>query len=219
MEPPDARCRMDELTRTLSAAHGYMSLGLLGEAWEELDSLPPRLRVDMAVMLTRMEILSRLEKWEPARMLAESMARHHPDDPGWWVSWAFALRREKSVEVARDVLREAIQVHPGEALMHYNLACYASVIGEMPEAKGLLARAFELDADLKAVALDDPVGAVLLLQPAEADEAGDRLVDPLTGGADHARQLFLGDRQLELVGAVGQLEQALGGATGDVEEH
>ena len=147
---------MDELTRTLSAAHGYMSLGLLGEAWEELDSLPPRLRVDMAVMLTRMEILSRLEKWEPARMLAESMARHHPDDPGWWVSWAFALRREKSVEVARDVLREAIQVHPGEALMHYNLACYASVIGEMPEAKGLLARAFELDADLKAVALDDP---------------------------------------------------------------
>ena len=34
-------------------------------------------------------------------------------------------------------------------------------------------------SQLQAVALDDLVGAVVLLEPAEADEAGDRLVDPL----------------------------------------
>ena len=61
--------------------------------------------------------------------------------------------------------------------------------------------------------------AVALLEPAEADEAGDRLVHPLARRADHAGQLLLGDRQHELVAAVGQLEQPLGGAAGDVEEH
>ena len=34
-------------------------------------------------------------------------------------------------------------------------------------------------AELEAVALDDAVAAVVLLEPSEADEARDRLVDPL----------------------------------------
>ena len=72
---------------------------------------------------------------------------------------------------------------------------------------------------VEAVALEDRVLALVLVDPAEADEAGDRLVDPLARRADHAGQLLLGDREDELVGALGQLEQALGGAAGDVEEH
>ena len=40
----------------------------------------------------------------------------------------------------------------------------------------------------------------------------------LAGRPDHARQLLLRDRELELVRSVRQLEQSLGGAAGDVEE-
>ena len=49
------------------------------------------------------------------------------------------------------------------------------------------------------LAVEDAVAAVGLVDPAEAHEAGDGLVDPLAGGADHAGQLLLGDRQQELV--------------------
>lgn len=59
----------------------------------------------------------------------------------------------------------------------------------------------------------------MLVDPAEADEAGDRLVHPLARGADHAGQFFLRDRQQELVRTLGELEQALGRTTGDVQEH
>src|SRR3546814_7532621 len=53
-------------------------------------------------------------------------------------------------------------------------------------------------AAAQLVSVEDGVAAVGLVDPAEADEAGDRLVDALAGGTDHAGQLLLGDRQLEL---------------------
>ena len=65
----------------------------------------------------------------------------------------------------------------------------------------------------------DAVGAVDLLEPAEAQERGDRFVDPFAGGADHAGQLLLGHGQLELVAVTRQVQEPLGGPPGDVEEH
>ena len=41
------------------------------------------------------------------------------------------------------------------------------------------------------VTMDDGVLPVALVQPPESDEAGDRLVHPLPGGADHPGQLLL----------------------------
>ena len=50
------------------------------------------------------------------------------------------------------------------------------------------------------------VTAVDLAQPTEADELRYRLVHPLTGGADHPRQLLLGNRQDEVVAVTCQLQ-------------
>src|SRR5699024_780617 len=69
------------------------------------------------------------------------------------------------------------------------------------------------------VSFDDAVTAILLFDPAESNEAGDRLVDAFARGAHHASQLFLGDRQRELVGVTGEFEEPFGGAAGDIEEH
>ena len=74
-------------------------------------------------------------------------------------------------------------------------------------------------AELEAVALGDRVLAVALLEPAEADEAGDRLVHPFPRCADHSGELLLGDGQHEVIAAVGELEEPFGGAPGDIEEH
>ena len=58
-----------------------------------------------------------------------------------------------------------------------------------------------------------PVGRAI-----RGHELGDRLVHALARRADHPCQLLLGDRQLELVAVARELEQPLGGASGDVEE-
>jgi hypothetical protein len=41
-------------------------------------------------------------------------------------------------------------------MISYNLACYASVLGELDDARRLLDRVFAMDASFKAMALEDP---------------------------------------------------------------
>lgn len=147
---------MQEIERTIQAVSGYLDLGMLLEAWDELETLAPDERLNNEVISLRIEILHRLEKWESSRILAESMAAKFPKNPDWWIAWAYALRREKDIHEARGVLWEAVQRHPSVALISYNLGCYASVLGELDEAKKLLHRAFAIEPELKMTALDDP---------------------------------------------------------------
>ena len=147
---------MNEIIRHLEACSGYITLGMYEDAWNELESLPPEHRANVDVIELRLEIYQALGKWESARVLAESIAKQDPENPNWWIAWAYSLRREKSIQEAREVLQEAVLHHPGVALIQYNLACYACVLGEVKEAHRLLATAFALDDTLKKIALDDP---------------------------------------------------------------
>ena len=144
------------LVQLLQPALGYLQLGMFVEANDELEELPPELRADDAVLGLRLEIYQGLGKWESARVLAESLAKRSPENPGWWLSWSYALRREKSVAEAQTVLRKASEIHPDVALIAYNLACYACVMGDLAEARTLLKIAFGMEASCKRMALDDP---------------------------------------------------------------
>lgn len=147
---------MTELQQRLRTAHGYIDLGMMQDAWDELESLPPAMRAEGAVFETRIAVFMRLGKWESARVLAESLAGRSPGNPGWWVSWSLAIRREQTVEAAQAVLRQAAAIHPNVPVIAYSLACYACVLGEMAEAKELLKVACGMDTRFKKLALDDP---------------------------------------------------------------
>jgi Flp pilus assembly protein TadD len=147
---------MNELHQRLRATHGYIDLGMFQDAWDELESLPPAMRADDAVFETRIAIFIRLENWESARVLAESLAKRSPENPEWWLSWSQAIRQEQTVEAAQAVLRQAADIHPTVAIIAYNLACYACVLGDISEAKELLKVAFRIDGTFKKIALDDP---------------------------------------------------------------
>jgi len=147
---------MTKPEQTLRAAEGFIGIGMFQDAWDELETLPPTLLAADEVLELRIAIFNGLEKWGSARELAESLARRSPENPGWWLSWASALRRERSVEAAQMVLREAAEIHPGVALVAYNLACYACVLGDMSETKELLSRAIAMDRGCRMVAMKDP---------------------------------------------------------------
>ena len=89
------------------------------------------LRAHDAVLELRILIYHGMEKWESARVLAESLAKRCPDNPQWWILWDYSLRREKSVGDARSVLMEAAGIHPNVTDILYNLACYSCVEGDV----------------------------------------------------------------------------------------
>lgn len=147
---------MTDSEKLLDPALGYVGLGMYEEAWKELEALPPTLQAHDEVLELRIAIFKGLEKWEAARVLAESLVRRSPENPGWWLSWSYALRRERSVEAALCVLREAAELHPDVAPIAYNLACYACVLGQMAETLELLKRAVAMDPALRTMAMNDP---------------------------------------------------------------
>lgn len=144
---------MDEVTaRRVLEVQGLTELGLFEEAEDELVRLDPDIE---AVGILRCDLLSRQSKWEEMRALTEGLARRSPESSQWWISWAYAVRRAESVAAAREILIKARKVHPKEAIIAYNLACYASVDGDLDGARKLLDEAIGLDPVCEQMAVKD----------------------------------------------------------------
>jgi tetratricopeptide (TPR) repeat protein len=71
-------------------------------------------------------------------------------------SVASYTRRTDSIEAAKEILKQALQRHPDEAMVHFNLGCYASQLGDLTLAKAHLKRAFVIEPKCRVMALDDP---------------------------------------------------------------
>ena len=145
-----------DLSKRLNAAIGYLSLGMAGEAWDELESIDARHRGMLEVLKVRLEVCRALSSWELMAEIANHLHKTEPDDPGHPIDLAFAIRRAHGEDEAAAVLEQARLSFPKEAILPYNLACYRAVRGRVAEAKQLLAEAFTLDSSLRITSLDDP---------------------------------------------------------------
>jgi hypothetical protein len=139
----------------VTAAQGYLELGMPLEADAELDSVNPDVRHLPEVLAVRIVIYSALKKWELMQTVAKRMALYDPEEPQWTVSWAYATRRADSIEAARMILINAVERLPNTAIFHYNLACYECQLGDLEAAKARLKRASELEQGFRRIALDD----------------------------------------------------------------
>ena len=75
----------------LSAAEGFVALGMYLDADAELDNIDPLCRATPEVLAVRLEIYSGLEKWELMQAVAEKLANYDPTNPQWAI--AFAMPR------------------------------------------------------------------------------------------------------------------------------
>ena len=142
--------------RHLAAATGYVELGMPLDAEAELDSIDPDVRHLPEVLAIRMEIYLKQENWERMKGIADRLMRNEPTDPAWVISYAFATRRAESIQSAKAILLEAIQWHPKEPVIPYNLACYECQLGNLESAKRYLEQAIKMNPRFRAGALDDP---------------------------------------------------------------
>lgn len=142
--------------RHLQAAVGYLGLGMIEDAANEIECLPPDQKNSSEVLGVRMEIYRATEKWTLLEVVARELWKRHQDHPVYWNELAWAVRRVDSVESANDILLDAVKKFPRDALTRFNLGCYACQMGEIKLAKEWVRQAIDFDPKFKLLALDDP---------------------------------------------------------------
>jgi tetratricopeptide (TPR) repeat protein len=142
--------------RRLSYAQGYLELGMVAEAAEELAKIPAPICDTNEVLAVRLAVLQEQHDWPALRTAAGEFARRTPGEAAAWVTWAYATRRAESLEAAEKILLEAEQHHPAEATIQFNLGCYACQRGDLATARVRVDRAIKLQPRFAAAAATDP---------------------------------------------------------------
>jgi Flp pilus assembly protein TadD len=128
---------------------------MFDDAAQALEEIEPEDKTRNEVLYARVDIYLGSRKWDMAAAVASRLVKADSENPVAWINLAYAVRRAESIEQAEAILLKARTLHPENALVAFNLACYASVVGHMEEAKARLQHAIELDKDLRRLALDD----------------------------------------------------------------
>ena len=128
---------------------------MLDDAALALEEIEPEDKTRTEVLGARVVLYITAKKWDMAAAVASHLVKVQPENAGWWISLAYAVRRAESVDKAEAILLRAQGIHPKVAIIAFNLACYASVTGRMEEAKKQLRRATELDKEMRKLAVED----------------------------------------------------------------
>jgi len=91
------------------------------------------------------EGLRAMRRYFEALLPLERAARLAPEDIRVRLALGWCHKRTGRLDLAIDSLERALRIRPGEALLHYNLACYLSLAGHKRRALRCLSRAMVLD--------------------------------------------------------------------------
>jgi tetratricopeptide (TPR) repeat protein len=144
----------------LSAAIGWLELGNTVEAGFELENISPAQQNNADVLEVRWLICAEEKNWDAALRTARALIQHAPKRSSGWVHQAYALRRAAGggLQAAREALLPASQKFPKEAIIPYNLSCYACQMSRLAEAMTWLEKAIKIGEKekIKQMALNDP---------------------------------------------------------------
>lgn len=142
--------------RRVSYARGYLELGLLNEAGEELARLSPGEQETAEVLVLRIAIHQAREDWPSLQAASATLVELQPEEAGGWITWAYATRRADSLAAAEQILLQAEIRHPREGTIQFNLGCYACQRGDLFAARRRVERAIALEASFRELAATDP---------------------------------------------------------------
>ena len=128
---------------------------MFDDAARALEEIELEDRTRKEVLYAQVNLYVGAEKWYLAAAVAGYLVKADPQNPDIWIKLAYLVRRAENVEQAERVLFKARAWHPKNALIAFNLACYASAMGRMEEAKIRLQFAIRLDKNILRLALDD----------------------------------------------------------------
>lgn len=144
------------LDKSLLAAQGYIELGMLDDALDELDRLEPAERNSEAALQMRLFVLMRVRSWGAALDVCSRLREVNSSNSTGYIHGAFCLHEMGRTNEARDLLLSGPDSLSREPTYHYNLGCYAAVLGDTAEARRHLERSFSLDDKFRDLARLDP---------------------------------------------------------------
>ena len=141
----------------VNAAAGWLGLGDVASANEELDQIAPELQTHPVVLMARCQSFMAAKQWDSLIQTAGSLVRDFPTLHEAWVNRSYALHELKRTSEAFETLLPAAAMFPKIWVVPYNLACYCAQTGRLQEAKEWLNRAIVLsgEKDIRAQALED----------------------------------------------------------------
>lgn len=141
----------------LDASVGWMGLGNLGEAVQELNRMAPEWALHPDVLEVKWELHGRQKRWQEALRTAELLVDSYPDRCSGWLHRSYCLHELQRTLEAWNKLIPAFDKFPKEATIPYNLACYACCLGNLDVAKVWLEKAVLIRGRraIKAIAVND----------------------------------------------------------------
>ncbi len=144
------------LQRRALEVEGWLDLGCADTAIAKVTPLlevpgarPIGLFLSVRALVALSEFARALEQLDELRDL------HH--EPEWFdLTEAWCRKRLGDIPGAADCMERLIAREPRNAIGHFNLGCYLTLIGQTERAIVLIARACRLDATFAGEPLDDP---------------------------------------------------------------
>lgn len=141
----------------LEAAEGWLGLGDIAAAHDELEQISAPLRAHPVVLVTRCEIYGKAGKWDAVATIADTLVKMMPDESSGWIQRSFALHELKCTQEAFDNLLPVAVKFPRVWNIPYNLACYCAQLGRLDECQDWFKKAMAIDEEtVKQQAIDDP---------------------------------------------------------------
>jgi Flp pilus assembly protein TadD len=148
----EAKIRSSRIQRE---AEGYLELGMPQHALQALGRLGNPAGFGVEALYLWGEGLRAMRRYFEALLPLERASRLAPRDVRVRLALGWCYKRTGRLDLAIDSLRKAVAVLPGEALLHYNLACYLSLAGQKRRALRRLSRATALDPVYREMVKDE----------------------------------------------------------------
>lgn len=146
----------ERLQRTRREAEGYLELGMPEHALRSLQRQGKIIHGDARGCYLLGESLRELHRYRDAIFPFRRSLELIPDDVHVWMALGWCYKRIGELPKAIDSLEHALSIEPGEAVLHYNLACYWSLARDRRQALRSLARALNIDGNFRDFIADEP---------------------------------------------------------------
>lgn len=100
-------------------------------------------------LFLRGQALRAMENFIDAVPLLREAAEIEPQNVHVRLSLAWCYKRCRRLDLAIQALEEALEADASQAIVHYNLACYWSLVGNVKLAVAYLSQAFDLEPEYR----------------------------------------------------------------------
>lgn len=97
-----------------------------------------------------------MERYDDALIALNEAAEIDPEDANLQLARAWCFKRVGRLDRAISCLEHALDYHQDLPILHYNLACYWSLLQNPQLAVAFLSNAFEIDESYRDLVADEP---------------------------------------------------------------